>query len=345
MTGKEHFCSILRKESTYPGFWHGNPHLESIKKLYSYFHVENDFQLGLKLGSVCRWVSPEHCDFWKRTDYPMFDPLNRAKYKDKNVTSLGMAGVFAECENLDEIHSYHWPRAEDIDFSKTLVEINKTVDAGQAVLSGTWGSIFSNTWNYFGMENCFIMMQTHPEIVEAVTRHITDFYLAANEKLFALAGEKIDAVFIGVDMGSQQDLLISPECFKRFLFPYIKELIDQAHSHGYFLALHSCGSIYRIIPQLIKAGVDVLHPIQAMAKNMDAETLAQYYNGQIVFLGGVDTQRILPFGSPDDVKAEVRRLRKLFGPNYIVSPSHESILPNVKPENVRGMAEAAAELA
>jgi uroporphyrinogen decarboxylase len=107
--------------------------------------------------------------------------------------------------------------------------------------------------------------------------------------------------------------------------------------------LHSCGSIDRVIPRLIDAGVEVLHPIQAMAKNMDAKSLARRYGGKIVFLGGVDTQRILPFGTPEEVRGEVRRLKDLFGPNFIVSPSHESILPNVAPENILAMAEASAE--
>jgi uroporphyrinogen decarboxylase len=80
-----------------------------------------------------------------------------------------------------------------------------------------------------------------------------------------------------------------------------------------------------------------------MAKNMDAESLASQYRGKVVFMGAVDTQRILPFGTPEEVKAEVRRLRKLFGNNYIVSPSHETLLPNVPPENVAAMVEAASE--
>jgi uroporphyrinogen decarboxylase len=342
MTPKEHFHAILSKKSPRPGFWQGRPHEDSLQGLYSHFGVESDFELGLKLGGVCRWVGAEHCGCWQRKDYPMFDPLNKAELGNRERTSLGMAGVFAECEDVGEIHAYHWPRVEDVEFTNTLAEIDKTAAAGQAVLSGTWGSIFSHTWIYFGMENCFVKMYTHPEQVEAVTRHITDFYLAANEKLFALAGDRIDGVFIGIDLGSQLDLLVSPECFDRFLFPYIKELIDQAHRHGYFLVLHSCGSIWRLIPRLIEAGVDVLHPIQAMAAHMDALSLAQY-NGKIVFMGGVDTQRLLPFGSPAEVKEEVRRLAGIFGPNFIVSPSHEAVLPNVRPENVRAMAEAVRE--
>jgi uroporphyrinogen decarboxylase len=193
------------------------------------------------------------------------------------------------------------------------------------------------------MENYFIKMNNDPAVVDAVTRHVVDFYLAANEKLFNLAGKKIDAFFFGNDFGSQLDLLISPELFDRFVMPYFREFTDQAHRHAYKAVLHSCGSIDRVIPRLIDAGVEILHPIQAMAKNMDAESLARKYKGKIVFMGGVDTQRILPFGTPEDVRAEVRRLKYLFGPNYIVSPSHESILPNVSPENITAMAEAAVE--
>lgn len=76
---------------------------------------------------------------------------------------------------------------------------------------------------------------------------------------------------------------------------------------------------------------------------MDAASLARKYNGDIVFVGGVDTQELLPFGTPDQVRSEVRRLRELFGSNYVVSPSHESILPGVPAENILAMAEAAAE--
>ncbi|GHU15899.1 hypothetical protein FACS1894163_04190 [Spirochaetia bacterium] len=340
MSLKQHYRDILAKKSTSCGFWHGVPHEESRPRLYSYFDVKDDFELGLKLGSVCRYVSPEGNGAWQRTDYPMFDPLNLAAHKDTKRTSLGMEGVFADCEDVEEIHAYHWPTVDDLDFTNTLKEINRTVDAGQGVLCSMWGSIFSNTWNFFGMENCFIKMYTNPELVEAVTGHLTDFYVAANEKLFALAGDKIDSIFIGVDLGSQLDLLVSPETFDRFLLPYIKRLFDQAHRHGYYATMHSCGSIYRVIPRLIKAGVDVLHPLQAMAKNMDADNIKQY-KGKAVFMGAVDTQRILPFGTPDDVRKEVKHLKNILGPNYIVSPSHETLLPNVPPENAAAMAEEA----
>jgi uroporphyrinogen decarboxylase len=338
MTGKEHFKAIVKHQASHCGFWHGDPNPASITKLYAHYGVKDDFELGLKLGADCRWCMPEKFHAWTNPERPIFDVLG-----GKKRTSLSEAGVFAETEDMAEIEKFPWPEIKYIDFTETLKEIDRTIAAGQAVLSGMWSCFYHNASDFFGMENYFMKMHTDPDMVDAVTRHVVDFYLEANEKLFNLAGDKIDAFFFGNDFGSQLDLLISPEHFDRFVMPYFREFTDQAHRHGYNVVLHSCGSIDRVIPRLIDSGVEVLHPIQAMAKNMDAASLAKKYNGKIVFLGGVDTQRLLPFGTAQEVRDDVRRLKDLFGPNFLVSPSHESILPNVSPENITAMAETAAE--
>jgi uroporphyrinogen decarboxylase len=274
MTGKEHFHAIVKHQAAHNGFWHGCPNPASIEKLYAHYQVKDDFELGLKLGSTCRWVMPEGCHVWTNTEHPIFDAFN-----GKKRTSLSEGGVFAETEDIGEIEKFHWPEIKYIDFSETIREIDRTVAAGQAVLSGMWSCFYHNACDFFGMENYFMKMHTDPEVVDAVTRHIVDFYLEANEKLFSLAGDRIDAFFFGNDFGSQLDLLISPEHFDRFVMPYFREFTEQAHRHGCNVVLHSCGSIDRVIPRLIDAGVEVLHPIQAMAKNMDAESLAKKFNG------------------------------------------------------------------
>jgi uroporphyrinogen decarboxylase len=135
--------------------------------------------------------------------------------------------------------------------------------------------------------------------------------------------------------------MISPALFDRFVLPWFRRFTDQAHRRGYQVVLHSCGSIHRVIPRLIAAGVNCLHPLQARAAHMDAVTLAGDFKGKIAFLGGLDTQRVLNQGTPAEVKAEVRRIKDLLGPCLIVSPSHEAILPDVPPRNVAAMAEAA----
>lgn len=338
MTGKERFHAIMNGESDHCGFWHGDPNADSIDVLYEYFNVKDDFELGLKLGSTCRWVMPEKYGFWTNPDAPIFDVLG-----GEERHSLGQDGVFAHCEDVAEVEAYPWPELKYVDFTGTLAEIDRTVAAGQAVLSGSWSCFFHNVADFFGMENYFVKMYTDPDVVEAVTEHVVDFYLRANELLFRQAGDRIDAFFFGNDFGSQLDLLISPESFDRFVMPYFVKFTEQAHRHGYKVLLHSCGSIERVIPRLIGAGVEALHPIQALAAHMDAGTLSEKYNGKIVFVGGVDTQQLLPFGTPEEVRAEVKRLKGKFGPNYIVSPSHESLLPNVSPENIVAMATTALE--
>jgi uroporphyrinogen decarboxylase len=137
--------------------------------------------------------------------------------------------------------------------------------------------------------------------------------------------------------------MISPALFDEFVLPWFRKLTGQALRRGYQVILHSCGSIHRVIPRLIEAGVNCLHPIQARAAKMDALTLARDFKGKIAFLGGLDTQRVLNLGTPAEVKAEVRRIKQVLGPCLIVSPSHEAILPDVPPRNVAAMAEAALE--
>ena len=110
--------------------------------------------------------------------------------------------------------------------------------------------------------------------------------------------------------------------------------------HGKLIMLHSCGSIYRIIPDLIDSGLDILHPIQAQATGMSAVELAQYKN-DLAFVGGIDAQSFFVQATPDEIKAEVRRVKSILGPGLVVSPSHEAILPNIPARNVVAMAEQA----
>jgi len=265
----------------------------------------------------------------------MFDVLG-----GKERSSLNQGGVFADCEDVGTVERFHWPDIKYCNFSLAEKAVDFSIGKGQAVLSGSWGSFFHVVCNFFGMENYFVKMYTDPAVVEAVTEHVVDFYMRVQDKWFDIIGNRMDAIFFGNDFGSQLDLLISPEMFNKFIMPYFKKITAQAKGRGYKVVLHSCGAIESVIPQLIDAGVDALHPIQAKARNMDAETLCKKYRNDVVFIGGVDTQDLLPFGSPQQVYDEVCRLKELFGPNYIVSPSHE-IMPEAPPENVEMMAKAA----
>ncbi|RLD10309.1 MAG: hypothetical protein DRI44_06340, partial [Chlamydiae bacterium] len=258
-----------------------------------------------------------------------------------NKKMHGAAGPLANCEDVSELEDFPWPNPDYLFFDDAVEFIKNLGDYYRA--SGFWTCFYHNIMDLFGMENYMIKMYTHPDVVHAVTDKVCEFYFEANERFFALAKDEVDGFFFGNDFGTQRDLICSPEMFDKFIMPWFKKFTQQAHDHGYQAILHSCGAIHKVIGRLIDADVDCLHPLQAKADNMDAETLSKDFKGQIAFMGGIDTQDLLVNGTPDEVAEDVRRVKKLLGPNLIVSPSHEAILPNVPPENIEAMALAAVE--
>ncbi len=339
MTGRERVrCILNRQDVDRSAYWIGNPHPEAMKLYRQHFGCKSSFELGKLLGDDMVWIQPDL--YYDPDGKPMWDVLG-----GKQRTSLGQDGVFADAESVDEIEAFpNWPKPEHVSFAAFELQYEGVKDWDLSLFSGTWTHIWHILLDFFGMEHCFVKMYTHPEVVTAVMRKMTDFYLEVNRRFFEEHGDKVDVFFFGNDMGSQLDCMISPEMFRLYIFPFYKELIDLAKSYGKKVALHSCGSIDRIIPDMIEMGVDVLHPIQAKAANMGAEHLQAQYGGKIIFLGGVDTQELLPFGSEQDVEQEVLRLRKIFGKHYICSPSHEALLPNVSPEKLKAMSGAATRM-
>jgi uroporphyrinogen decarboxylase len=337
ITGRERMEAIFAGGADRCGFWHGNPHHDTTRIYYPHFGVEDDMALSVALGDDFVWVYADAA--WGHPDgRPMFDVLGgRARL------SLNQDGVFAEATTVAEVEAFDWPDPGYLDFSGVLAQVERARSHDFYVLSGMWSPFFHVVADFFGMENYFVKMYTDPAVVDAVTEHVVGSYLAANERYFAQVGDRMDACFFGNDFGSQLDLLISPKLFRRFVLPHFVRFTQQAKSHGYKVVLHSCGAIEKTIPALIDAGVDGLHPLQALAKGMEAETLARKYGGDLIFIGGVDTQQLLPFGTPEQVRAEVRRLKVVFGPRYVVSPSHEALLANVSVGNLLAMAEAAQE--
>lgn len=315
------------------GFWMGNPHEDTWPILHQYFGTQTQEDLQLKLDDDFRWFCPQF--------YPNYyqHPTGRAIFDLQMVkTQHGQAGPFANCEDPRDVDAYEWPDPDYLNFDECLEALKSAGDVYRA--SGMWTCFYHNVMDLFGMDNYMIKMYTHPEVVHAVTDRVCEFYFEANERFFKAAGNLVDGFFFGNDFGTQLDLICGPRQFDQFILPWFKRFTDQGHRYGHQVILHSCGSIFRVIDRLIDAGVDCLHPLQARARNMDAETLARHFKGRIAFLGGIDTQEILIKASPQEVKDEVKRVRDLLGPCLIVSPSHEAILPDVPPQNVEAMAQA-----
>ena len=326
--------NIMEHKSDRCGFWHGNPHPESAAKLHKYFGVANDFELGLKLGDTFTWV-PDGRGAYRHPDGDYVFDL----YKNKNIPHLSLLTD----EEVESVGQLNWPDISHYDFSGFREARAMANEHKIPIFSGAWAPFYHVVADMFGMENYFVKMHTDPNLVIAVTERVVDFYMAMNKKLFDEYAPDVDACFFGNDFGTQLDLMISPEMFVKFVMPYQKKITAQAKSYGLYAVLHSCGAVVKAIPEIISAGIDGLHPVQALASGMNAENLAEKFRDKIVFIGGVDTQILLREGTAKQVKEDVKRLKRLFGNNFIVSPSHEAVMPDVPPENLAAASEAAQE--
>jgi len=329
---------VARESVERSGFFLGVPHGETWEILHRYFGTSGELELREKLGDDVRWIGAQFGPgvYNDPSGRGMFDP-GHGKFTHAST------GPLSDFTTVEEINAWNWPNPDYLDFTWALRELREAGDIYR--LSGMWTCFFHTLCDMFGMEDYFMKMLTDPELVEAATNRVCEFYYEANERLYTAAGKEIDAFFIGNDLGSQLNLLCGIEPMERFFLPWLKRFTDQAHRHGYQVFMHSCGAIHPLIDKIIAAGVDCLHPLQARATNMDAETLARDFKGRIAFMGGIDSQGLLTTGTPEQIRADVKRVRSLLGPNVIISPSHESVLPNMPPENIEAMALAARDFA
>lgn len=179
---------------------------------------------------------------------------------------------------------------------------------GRYRLAWLSGGPWTRIWTYRGMTNSMMDLYMNPQRVHDINRRVIRFFKAAAKRGVKEAG--IDAIGFGDDLGMQKGPFMSKEMFREFYFPYYKELCDYAHSLGLHVWMHCCGDAMMLIDQLIEAGIDVLHPIQKYA--LDEKKVVDTFGDQLSFWVGMDLQRILPFGTKEDVIKETQFLIDTF---------------------------------
>ena len=203
-----------------------------------------------------------------------------------------------------------------------------------------YGSHFEKAYFSRGFENFMMDIAASPEWTKQFLARIVDRNMVMLENILAI--DEIDGVLLGSDWGSQIDLLMSPAVWEDMIRPGEQREYDLIHSYGKDAWVHSCGKIDKIIPSLVEMGLDVLNPVQPEC--MDIAELKAKFGDKLTFYGGISTQQTLPFGTPDEVKAEARRVRDLMGKGggYIFAPS-QGLQPDVPAENVMALLEVARE--
>ena len=250
---------------------------------------------------------------------------------------MTVPGFFHDHSDPNSVDEFIWPEPslyiDPIECKKEVADVPKDYP----IMGVIWSAHFQDACAAFGMETAFIKILTEPEMFRAVIDRITEFYLDANEIFYSAIKGKLHAVLMGNDMGSQTGLMISPSHLREFVFPGIRKLVQQAKAYKLKVIYHSCGAVYDIIPDLIEAGVDVIHPIQALAYGMDPYRLWKEFGNRIAFCGGVDAQKLLSFGTPEMVREKVKELKEIFRTGLIISPSHEAVLPDTDPRNIEAL--------
>lgn len=332
------FLTIERKPVDRPATWLGYPDEEALPILFKYFKVSNLNELKLKLGDDIYPVDVPYSSPYGNHIAGAFD-FRKDKSSTKHQT-LTDPGYFEDISDPALVDQFEWPDPSkyiDVEESRRRLDV---VPKGYATMGMMWAAHFQDACSAFGMETALIKMYMEPEMFKAVIDKIVEFYLKANDVFYSATKGKLDAVLIGNDFGTQTGLLTDPDILRQHVFEGTRKLIDQAHSYNLKVIHHSCGSVFNIIPDLIEAGADSIHPIQALAKDMEPAKLKENYGSKVSFCGGIDAQELLIHGKPAQVKDKVSELKLLFPTGLIISPSHEAILPDIAPGNVEAIFEA-----
>ncbi|HUT65123.1 MAG TPA: uroporphyrinogen decarboxylase family protein [Spirochaetota bacterium] len=246
--------------------------------------------------------------------------------------------------SVEEIERYLWPDPLDPGRTRGLKDKARRMRAEtKFAIFGHMGdtSIFQACTLLRGMEQFLIDLVTERPLVQALMEKVLEIQSIKMARFLDEVGEHIDVVGIGDDFAGQSGPLISPDLFRTMVKPYLKRYCDIIKSKTDApIHLHSCGAVMDLLPDFIELGIEIINPVQVSARGMDPAVLKEKYGKDLCFWGGIDTQNVLPYGTPEEVKEEVARISGVFGKNggYVLNPVH-NLQPDVPPENIVAMYE------
>ncbi len=255
----------------------------------------------------------------------------------------------ADATTIQEIEEYPWPDMDD-PYRVAMVkeQARKLAQENQYAIMGTPWLLFpfERAFAMQGMDKFLLNMAMYPDFARALLRKITDLCKTLMGHFLNEAGDNLDIIKIGDDLGTQEKLMISPRMYRQILKPFHAEFIEfikaRTKAKVFF---HTDGDVFDLIEDFVEMGVDILNPIQTSAGKMANLTeLKERYGHDIIFCGAIDTQRVLPYGTPQEVKQEVRRVISILGEGggYMVASVH-TIMSEVPPENILAMVDAVEE--
>ena len=241
-----------------------------------------------------------------------------------------------------------WDHASEPDFWQQLrqraIQLRQTTDRALVVVAGCnlfeWGTFLRS------IDNFLVDLVADPAGVERLLDALMEVHLVTLEKVCNAVGDVVDVLRFGDDLGTDQGPFMSPQIYRKLFKPRHTILNDYVKKHSQMHTfLHSCGSIYKLMPDLIEAGYDIINPVQITSRDMQPEKLKQEFGREITFWGGgCDTRHILNRGTPQQVIDHVRHNIETLAPGggFVFNTVH-NILPDVPPENIAAMFQAIDE--
>lgn len=241
-----------------------------------------------------------------------------------------------------------WDHAGEPDFWQQLrqkaLELRQNTDKALMIVAGCnlfeWGTFLRR------LDNFLVDLMLEPAEVERLLDALVEIHLQNLEKICRAVGDVVDIIRFGDDLGTDQGPFMAPDIYRKLFKPRHTILCNYVKEHSQMHTfLHSCGSIYKLLPDLIEAGFEVINPVQTNTRDMEPDRLKQEFGRELAFWGGgVNTRHVLNQGTPAEVKADVKLNLEVFAPGggYVFNTIH-NILPDVPPENVVAMFEAVEE--
>jgi len=292
-----------------------------------------------KLHSVNpNYIGPAKNDIWNLQYRTVAYANGAGTYQE--VIFHPLAGA----ETIEEIKAFPWPDPNWFDVTHVRKQIDQLHLNGWPVQCGSFEP-FLLYCQLRGMEQAFVDLALNPELADAILERLFDFHYTLISRLLESAGVgNVEICYVAEDLGTQTGLLMSETHVERFIKPNMKKMIELVHEFGAKAFHHSDGAVRPLISGMIDIGIDLLNPIQWRCPGMDRRELKTEFGDKLVFHGGVDNQYTLPYGSVDEVIAEVKENIDILGKNggYILAPCH-NIQPITTTEKIVAMYQTAFE--
>ncbi len=239
-----------------------------------------------------------------------------------------------EVENIDDLNKYNFPSAEAPGRFTLAEKMVEEYGKKYAIIGNMETTMFEKAWNLVGLEKYLMDLSVKKHYTIELLDRLKEYSINCGKKLIELGA---DIIWTGDDFGTQQGMMISSDLWREIFKPRFKEVFAEFKKINpeIIIAYHSCGSIRPIIEDMIEIGLEVLNPIQPLAKNMNLKELKLLYGDELTFFGGVDIQKVLPEGTTEDVRKEVKKRTRAAGKGggYLLAPAH-NIQPDTPLENI-----------